>query len=397
MAGPRTLRTIDVAERRARLGARHALAEPATTVEAATEAVVALHASDPISVHLSAAARTGASGTAEAERALYEDRTLIRMHTIRRTLWVVPAALEPAMRVAGARPLVVPARTKLLAALDGVVPDPAAWLDQVADQVVAAVGEAGEASAGQLGRLVPDLGTKVVYGSGRWATEVTVGSRLLTILGFEGRLVRTRPLGTWVSGQYRYAPGPALDPDGADLDPAAARAAVIGAYVARFGPVTEADVRWWTGWTVAQVRSALAASRAEPVALDDGSPALVAADDVDPVAPPEPWVALLPGLDPTTMGWRGRDWYLGDLGPVLFDRNGNAGPTIWADGRIVGGWAQRPDGTVAVDVRVDVGADTRAAVDAEAERLAAWFDGVVATFRFRTPLERALVAGTEPP
>jgi hypothetical protein len=396
MAGPRT---IDDAERRARLGRRHALAAPVPTTEAAAESVVALHASDPISVHLSARARTGAPGTADAERALYDERSVVRLHGIRRTLWVVPAALEPAMRVAGAHPLVAPARAKLQAAVAerGDIDDPAAWLDEVADAVVAAVGEAGEAGAVEIGRAVPALAALVTYGGGRWATEVTVGSRLLTILGFEGRLVRTRPRGTWVSGQYRYAPGPALaggtDPD---PDPAPARAAVVGAYVARFGPITEADVRWWTGWTAARVRAALAAAGAVEVVVD-GGPAWVAADDGAPVAAADPWVALLPGLDPTTMGWRGRDWYLGALGPALFDRNGNAGPTVWADGRIVGGWAQRPDGEVVTDVRCDVGASVRAAIDAEAARLATWFAGVVATPRFRTPLERALVAGTELP
>lgn len=384
MAGPRT---IDVAERRARLGRRHALAAPAPTVEAATEAVVALHASDPISVHLSAAARTGSAGTAEVERALYDEGSLVRMHAMRRTLWVAPAALAPSLRVAAAEPLVRPARTKLVQALaerDDIV-DPEAWIDRVSAEVVAVVADAGEASAVEIGRAVPDLGTKVVYGGGRWATEVTVGSRLLVILGFEGRIVRRRPLGTWISGQYRYAPGTTAG----EPDPATARAQVVGAYVDRFGPVTLADVRWWTGWTAAHVRAALADIGAVEVGLDDG-PALVTADDVDPVEAPGPWVALLPGLDPTTMGWKVRDWYLGELGSVLFDRNGNAGPTVWADGRIVGGWAQRPDGTIVTDVRVDVGAATLAAVTTEADRLARWFDGVVATPRFRTPLEREL-------
>ncbi len=383
MAGPRR---IDVAERRARLGRRHALADPVATAEEAAAAVVALHASDPISVHLSAAARTGAPSVADAERALYDDRTLVRMHTIRRTLWVAPRALAPALRVAGAEPLVAPARRKLVEALvvSGVA-DPEAWLDDVGEQVVAAVAAAGEASAVEIGRVVPALATKVVYGGGRWATEVTVGSRLLAILGFEGRIVRTRPLGTWVSGQYRYAIGSVSD----EPDAAVAREAVVAAYVERFGPVTEADVRWWTGWTATRVRSALAAVGAVAVEVD-GGPAWVAAGDDDPGAAPEPWVALLPGLDPTTMGWKGRDWYLGDLGPLLFDRNGNAGPTIWADGRVVGGWAQRRDGSIAVDVRLDVGAPARAAVDEAAARLETWFAGVVATPRFRTPLEREL-------
>jgi hypothetical protein len=73
---------------------------------------------------------------------------------------------------------------------------------------------------------------------------------------------------------------------------------------------------------------------------------IVLADDLATSPTPEPWVALLPSLDPTTMGWQQRTWYLGDHAPAVFDRNGNAGPTVWADGRIVGGWAQRRSGEV---------------------------------------------------
>ena len=63
------------------------------------------------------------------------------------------------------------------------------------------------------------------------------------------------------------------------------------------------------------------------------------------------------------------------LGPhraALFDGAGNAGPTIWADGRIVGGWAQRPSGAIAVRLLEKVDAGTARMIDAEAGRLAAW-------------------------
>lgn len=46
----------------------------------------------------------------------------------------------------------------------------------------------------------------------------------------------------------------------------------------------------------------------------------------------------LPALDPTTMGWQRRHFYLGDQAEKNFDRNGNGGPTAWWNGRIVGGW-----------------------------------------------------------
>jgi Winged helix DNA-binding domain len=92
------------------------------------------------------------------------------------------------------------------------------------------------------------------------------------------------------------------------------------------------------------------------------------------------------------MGWKERAWYLGDHGKALFDTNGNAGPTVWADGRVVGGWAQRRDGEIAVRLLEDTGAEVAAAIDAEAARLGAWYGDVRTTPRFRTPLERELTA-----
>ena len=92
------------------------------------------------------------------------------------------------------------------------------------------------------------------------------------------------------------------------------------------------------------------------------------------------------------MGWLERRWYLGEHAPTLFDRNGNAGPTVWWDGRVVGGWAQRPGAEVVFRLLEDVGSEGAAVIEAEAARLTAWFEGTRVTPRFRTPLERELAA-----
>jgi hypothetical protein len=100
---------------------------------------------------------------------------------------------------------------------------------------------------------------------------------------------------------------------------------------------------------------------------------------------------LLPALDPAPMGWQERTWYLGAHRAACFDRSGNIGPTVWSDGRIVGGWAQRKDsGEVVVRLLEDIGAEAEAAVHAEAQRLRAWVGDARVTPRFRTPLEREL-------
>jgi hypothetical protein len=129
------------------------------------------------------------------------------------------------------------------------------------------------------------------------------------------------------------------------------------------------------------------------VALDEGTGHVLPGD----TAPPpddEPWAALLPALDPTPMGWQQRDWYLPEAPDraTLFDRSGNIGPTVWWHGQVVGGWAQRADGTIAYRVFGDPGAEAAAVIGVAAVRLSGWLGDVRVTPRFRTPLERELSA-----
>ncbi len=101
-------------------------------------------------------------------------------------------------------------------------------------------------------------------------------------------------------------------------------------------------------------------------------------------------MSFLPALDPTAMGWSERAWYLGAHRSALFDRSGNVGPTVWADGRVVGGWAQRPDGEVTYRLLEDVGSDTAGAVGEHAARVQTWLGSARVVPRFRTPLEKEL-------
>jgi hypothetical protein len=220
-----------------------------------------------------------------------------------------------------------------------------------------------------------------------------MASRVLLTLAVEGRLVRARPLGSWRSTQYRWSSierwlGALLDP----LPVADAQAELVRRWLARFGPGTEADIRWWTGWSLRETRTALVTLEAAAVDLEGGETAFVLADDLEATDAPEPWVAMLPPLDPTTMGWRGRDWYLGPHQAALFDTAGNAGPTIWSDGRIVGGWAVLPSGEVVTRLLEDVGREASAAIEDERARLTAWLGSASVVPRFTTPLAQELVA-----
>ena len=392
------MRTIGDDERRARLALRHGLAPQARHADGPTlaGALGGLHATDPATVYLAARARLAAPSVQAIEAALYEERSLVRILGMRRTMFVVPADLVPVVQASSTRALVHGERARFAAQLQsaGVADDGARWMRATEDAVEAALRARGEATAHELGQDVPALRAKLHVAPGKpYAAVQGVTSRVLFLLAADGRIVRGRPLGSWTSTLYRWAPmdrwlGGAI----ADLQTDAAAAQLARRWLRAFGPGRLTDLKWWTGWTMGLVRRALAQLEVADVTLADGSAALVLADDEAPVAAPdEPWVALLPALDPAPMGWQERAWYLGEHRAPCFDRSGNIGPTVWCDGRIVGGWAQRKaDGEIRVRLLEDVGAEADRAVAEEAERLRAWIGEARVTPRFRTPLEREL-------
>ncbi|AFU00405.1 winged helix DNA-binding domain-containing protein [Nocardia brasiliensis] len=392
------MRSIDVAERRARLAVRHRLAT-ANRSDQVTEiarSLVALHATDPATVYLSVGARSNTLTPAHVEQALYDDRTLLRMLAMRRTMFVVPVELLPVLQSSCADALAHKQRRtygkylEVAGVVDGAVPP---WLAEVEAETHAALLARGAATGAQLSKDVPRLRTQVNTAPEKaYSKPTNITTWVLVTLGCEGRIVRGRPNGGWTSSQYTWSPIESWLPEGiAALSAEQARTELLRQWLRAFGPAPLTDLKWWTGWGVGEVRKALTALDTVEVELDGGT-GLLLADDVEPVAAPAPWAALLPALDPTPMGWQSRQWYLGPHAPALFDRNGNVGPTIWWGGRIVGGWAQRKDGEIAWRLLEDVGAEAEAMIEAEAERTGAWFGEVRAIPRFRTPLERELTA-----
>jgi hypothetical protein len=386
-----TSRAVTDPQRRARLATRHLLAPGtrAATPEAVVDALVALHSTDAATVYLSALARLDTPDLGLVERALYDDRTLVRMHGMRQTLFVVPAGLASVVQASTTREMWVKERGSLLKSAADAGLD-AGWLDKVEAATVAEVRRRGSVTGAELGKTVPGLRDQVLYGKGtKWEAWQPASGRVLRVLGFDGAVVRGRPVGTWLSSQHRWEPGAGH----AELPVPAAQEELARRWLRAFGPATEADLKWWTGWKVTDARKALKAVGAVEVRLGSGT-GWVLPDDLDPVEEPAPWAALLPGLDPTAMGWQAREWYLADeIRPQLFDRAGNVGPTVWWNGEVVGGWAQRADGAVATKLLRDVGREAEKAIAVEAERLQGVLGEHRVTPRFRTPVEKELVEG----
>ncbi len=376
---------------------RHRLA-PAARAGTATEVarnILGLHGTDPATVFVAAWARMRNADVAGIERELYDTRSLVRVLVMRRTVFALPPDLA-AIAMASCRRSVAQVQRRQLVKwieLAHITKDAAGWLKKLEESTCRALATRGQATTAELSRDVPLLSKQLLLAEGRRdESRPNIGPFVLRLLAVDGRVMRGRPRGGWLSTQYSWATTEVWLGDGLnEWTVHEAQAELVRLWLKAFGPATVEDVRWWTGWTLGEVRRAL--TEIGPVEVDlGGTTGIALADDLEPTRPPEPWAALLPGLDPTVMGWAERDWYLGAHRPALFDRSGNAGPTIWWDGRVVGGWAQRRDGVIVMRLLEDIGRDAEAAVEAQAERLRTWLGDRRVLPRFATPLVKELTA-----
>jgi hypothetical protein len=375
---------IAAEERRARLAERHLLLPRTRTddLPQLADDLVALHSSDPVTVFLSAMTRMVHPSVDAVEKALYVDRSLIRHHGMRRTLWVATPPVVRLFHAAATRDLLAAERrrTGQLLARSGV-DDPDRWLVEAEAQVLADLREHGPSTAREVGQRSEALRQRLHLAPGKaYAAVQSAHTRVLYILGFDGKMLRGQP-SSWINGAYRYVEAESWLPGGlGDLDPRQASAQLADRWLQRFGPATTVDLQWWMGWTMKRTKQALADCGAVEAELD-GAAGWLAAND-PPLGPVEPWVAVLPGLDPTIMGWKQRGWYLPSASLEVFDSAGNGGPSLWVDGRVVGAWAQTKDGKIHTHYFERVAAARRREIDERIDQLKTWIGDTRFTVRF---------------
>lgn len=372
------MRAVSDQQRRARLATRHALAVRVGSVEAAVQAMTCLHATEPPSVYLSAFARAEVS-RADIDRALYEDRTVAKQLAMRRTLFTFPRDLLPAVWGSASARVATQLSARFAKEIEGagIAKRGDAWMTRTCNTVLKSLSEDGPATTMELRQRIPALDRRLELSPGKkYGGVFPVAPRLLGILAATGQIMRGSNTADWRLSRNRWTLTEEWLGDPVTREsPQDGYTELVRRWLFTFGPGTEADIAWWLGGTKGAVRAALAELRAVDVELTEGVGHLLP-DDLEDVPEPKPWAALLPVLDPTTMGWKQRGFYLDpDDVPFLFDTNGNAGTTAWWNGRVVGCWVQDDDGVVEVVLRHDVGSEARAALDAEAERLTRWFAG----------------------
>jgi hypothetical protein len=388
------VRSFTIDERRARLARRHFMAgKPEIDGPAAvTSAMLGLHATDPATLYLSLWARIPGFAVEDLGHELYERRSVLRHLAMRRTLWLVRADDLAAVQPGASERVAENERRRLVADVQkaGVAPDGNAWLDRATAAVLRYLAENGPASVTEVRTALVELqGTYNPAPGKRWGGETQLAPRVFTVLSVRGDIVRGPNDGAWTVSRPRWVTTEDWLGGRPELMPLEkARAALVSRWLRAFGPATVADVKWWFGTTVKAARQALCDVGAVEVDVD-GVPGVALPDDLETEPGVGRWCALLPGLDVSTMGWIDRDWYVGPYRSRVFDTNGNAGPTAWWNGRVVGGWCQDGDGRVQLQLLEDPGRDGTHALQRRADELTDWLDGVRISPRFPSPLSKA--------
>jgi hypothetical protein len=242
------VRHVPDTERRARLAQRHALAPAhrAADPEAATRAVTVLHSTEPATVYLSVWARVDGVTVADVDRALYDERTLVKQLAMRRTLFVFPRDLLAAAWGSVSARVADQLEARLVKEVEGAghAQDGAAWLASAKAEILEVLAGGRAMTAQEIRQAVPALEARLDLAVGKtYGANVSIGPRVLSQLGVEGLLVRGVNAGHWRLSKPRWAlmsdwlgdvPPPAKADEG--------YAELVARWLRSFGPGTEDDI-----------------------------------------------------------------------------------------------------------------------------------------------------------
>src|SRR5690349_7820107 len=145
------VRHVTDEERRARIARRHGIApgERYADPVAATEAMTVLHATEPASVYLSLLARVDGLTVEDVDRAMYDDRTLVKQLAMRRTVFVFPRDLLPAAWGSASARVAVQLRARLAKEVEthGIAANGAVWLEEACAAVLDLLADGTERGA----------------------------------------------------------------------------------------------------------------------------------------------------------------------------------------------------------------------------------------------------------
>jgi hypothetical protein len=351
--------------------ARHALTEPSTDLGPGDIARVlcGAHAQVLSAAELSIGRRIAGATRTDVQRALWEDRTLVKTFGPRGTIHLLSTAELPMW-------------TGALSALPSSVPmhpEPVRFTPEQADEVIAAIGDALVDT--QL--TVDELTEAIVDRTGPWAAERTMEAfqdmwprwrQLTSTAAHRGVLCFGPNRGHKVTytNPHRWLPG--FCPD----EGAVALRTLIARYLYAYGPATPQHFARWLNIPARRTVELFdeLAGGLDLVELD-GKPCWVAAGDTGAPQQPHQGIHLLPYFDAFVVAGQPRErLYAGTAATRGLTPTGQAGnyPVLLVDGVVGGIWHQRRVGrnlAITVEPLRELTAKQRRQLDDEVELVGA--------------------------
>ena len=308
----------------------------------AVDRAVALQGQDLPAVLRAIAIRSAPGTTVDDVRAAFDAGQLVRSWPMRGTLFATtPAHLASLLELTGERTR----RSTVLRRSQLGIPD--SMIDLARSTLLAAVADGGLRRSDALAAL----------DAAGIATGGGVGYHLLMHLSVEG-VVHWGP----------FAPGGAeqLLVRSPRVEPSGSLAELLRGVVLARGPITDADLAWWTKLPKTEIRRALTQIDDLVAVSIDGAPAWVIGEPTGELEPTG--VTLVPGFDEWILGYGDRALV---ASPAAFDAivpggNGVFRPAVLVDGVVVGSWrrpAGRADRSPEIELVERVSATTRRTID----------------------------------
>ena len=341
---------------------------PVGSMLAVASRLCGLHAQVMSSAELTVWARVENLDRQAVQRALWEERTLVKTWAMRGTLHLLPASELPLWHAAlGTSPRY--RKGHLWQKYFGIT------IEEL-DRLTEAIGAALDGNVLTREELVREVSR--FTGRDAFASKIAESSwgTILKPAAFAGRLCFGPNLGQRV----RFTrPDSWLGAKARPIDPQSAPAAVARRFLAAYGPATYRDLaRWWNGGGISTARRWIASLGDEAAAVElDGAPAwMLAADarEVHELAPARS-VRMLPGFDQYIVAASCHAAHLlpGDFRSRVYRPQGWISPVLLVNGRMEGTWRHQIKGSrveVVVEPFVKTPAWIRRAAGEEADRLA---------------------------
>ena len=288
---------------------------------------VGLHASDSRTPYLSLLARVPDFEKEDLEKALYDGHALAKIRCMRKSVYVHGAENLPAVYAATGVNVAKASENYMI--YRGVS---LSNYEVVSEKILKMLAGNPLTAAQVKANLAADMDISAV----------------LHYMCDTGLLLRDRPPAGWLDEHHRYSVLSEVYP-GLDLRAFSEKDAVailVKDYIAAFGPVTSADIAWWSGLGKIRIRSALRSLRADLVEVRIcGRPGtyrmlredLESLQDMQSYGQPN--VNLLPANDGYVIGYADRTRFLEPkYRERVIDSAGNVTNTVLVNGQILGVW-----------------------------------------------------------